>query len=325
MKPRVSIIVPVYNGARFLPGAVRSLLDQSFTDFELIIVNDGSLDNTLEVAKSFSADTRVSILNLPSNRGVSAARNSGIENSSGELVAFFDHDDLALKDMLRIQVGILEAYPEAALVNADVAFIDENGIIFDKFKNMPASRFANPNGKLIVSNQINELFESCYIHSNTVMVRRRALEKVGLFDEALRYAEDYNLWLRMAHYFQVAHIATIVTYYRQHGVQATINKNALLLGKFRALEAYMKACPDYKEKINPSVRRNRMGRVHASLAGHFFWNEQDYRSARRHYLKSWKCGVWNQESLVRFAYCWLPHSIRALVRKGRHRIRGGSS
>ncbi|MDI7260605.1 MAG: glycosyltransferase [Thermodesulfobacteriota bacterium] len=194
MKPKVSIIIPTYNRLPMLKEAVHSVLTQDFEDFELIVVDDGSTDETGEEMKQYGGKVRV--LRQDENRGVSAARNRGLLLARGKYIAFLDSDDLWVKGKLKIQVAFLDENPQYPLCYTDEIWIRRG-------------KKVNPMGKH--GKYSGWIFEKCLplciISPSSAMMRKNLFSKVGLFDEALPVCEDYDFWLRVSARFPVFFIS----------------------------------------------------------------------------------------------------------------------
>jgi glycosyltransferase involved in cell wall biosynthesis len=182
--PRVSVIIPTYNRARIIEEAVDSVLAQDYKDFELIIVDDGSTDNTSEVLAPYGNEA--SIL-FQENKGVSAARNRGIAEASGMLIAFLDSDDLWLPQKLSAQVEFFNQKPEALICQTEEVWV-RNGIRVN-----PGRRHKKPSGMIFEPS-----LKLCLVSPSAVMIRRELLDRTGGFDETLPACEDYDLWLRIS-------------------------------------------------------------------------------------------------------------------------------
>jgi len=187
--PAVSVILPLYNRAASIEQAVRSVLDQSFTDFELIVVDDGSTDGSADIVSGID-DPRLRLIRQPENRGGNAARNRGIEASEGAILAFLDSDDFYLPHKLGFTVAFFEARPE----------ID---VLLDSFiKSYPAAgrpdaAMRNPvldDNRLILEALFNRTLKKA---TPGIAVRRAAALRAGLFDEALRRRQDFDFILRL--------------------------------------------------------------------------------------------------------------------------------
>lgn len=198
MEPRVSVILPTYNRAHLLKRAIRSVVNQTYKDFELIIVNDGSVDSTEEAIKTFD-DKRI-IYIKQSNRGAAAAVNKGIESTRGKFIAFLDDDDEWLPEKLKIQMEIFEKEPsKTGVVYTGKWRID---ITSNKKTYAPYSHILNKEGDIH-----KELFAyPNFVSPVTAIVRKECLEKVGKFDETLPSGNDRDLWIRISRYYHFKYI-----------------------------------------------------------------------------------------------------------------------
>jgi glycosyltransferase involved in cell wall biosynthesis len=187
-EPLVSVVIPAYNSSHFIAATVESVLNQTFSRFEIILVNDGSPDtNELEAAiRPYSSQLRYF---SQENRGPSAARNLGIRNATGRYVAFLDSDDLWLPNHLADQIHHLEGTGSLGLVYANNGQVDEDGYTSNAFDHVPQ------NGPVTLESL---LAERCTVNTSSVVVVRDALLEAGLFDEGMRRCEDFDLWLRLA-------------------------------------------------------------------------------------------------------------------------------
>jgi len=183
-KVQVSIIIPTFNRGYCLAESIRSVLQQSFTDFELIVVDDGSTDDTLDVVRQFSL---VQLLRLEDNRGVSFARNKGMRLARGEFLAFLDSDDLWEKDKLKAQMNWLESQPGCRVVYTDEIWI-RNGV-----KVNPMKKHRKYSGDIF-----RQCLPLCIVSPSSVLLRTEVVSEIGEFDEAMPVCEDYDLWLRIA-------------------------------------------------------------------------------------------------------------------------------
>lgn len=181
----ISVIIPTFNRELKVARAVASVLYQRFTDYEIIVVDDGSDDDTRTSLKQFGK--QITRIVHSENRGVSAARNTGIQNTDAPFIAFLDSDDYWLPGKLETQMDFFSTEPEAVICQTEEIWI-RNG----RFAN-PAKKHRKPTGDLF-----NPSLKLCLISPSAVMVKRTLLEKVGLFDESLPACEDYDLWLRIA-------------------------------------------------------------------------------------------------------------------------------
>jgi glycosyltransferase involved in cell wall biosynthesis len=199
--PLVTVIVASYNGERFLRETLESLFAQDFASFEVVFVDDGSGDRTAEIANSFP----LRYIHQP-NKGLPAARNTGLAEAKGDLIAFLDDDDLLPPNKLRIQSSYLLDHPTTGCVLGRQEWIFEEGIEMPVLKRDPI--YGEPGGIQLV----------------TAMIRRRVLEEVGGFDPSYRYAEDRDLFIRLReHGVEIAVLPEVVLHKRLHGANMTMN------------------------------------------------------------------------------------------------------
>ena len=194
MEPLVSVVIPTCNRAWCLAEAVDSVLAQDFRDFELIVVDDGSADDTPQLLERYGDAIRVL---RRENRGVSAARNAGIAAARGGLIAFLDSDDLWLPGKLSRQVAFFTSHPEAFICQTEELWV-RNGRRVN-----PGKRHRKRSGMIFEPS-----LDLCLVSPSAVMVRRGLFECVGIFDESLPACEDYDLWLRVSCRFPVHLIET---------------------------------------------------------------------------------------------------------------------
>jgi glycosyltransferase involved in cell wall biosynthesis len=187
--PAVSVIIPTYNRGWILPEAIDSVLAQDFVGFELIVVDDGSTDNSREILDSYGRDI---IVLHQENKGVSAARNRGIAESSANLIAFLDSDDLWLRQKLTRQVGFFNTNPDVLICQTEEAWV-RNGVRVN-----PGNRHQKLSGMIFEPS-----LALCLVSPSAVMIRKILFDKVGLFDERLPACEDYDLWLRISSRYPV--------------------------------------------------------------------------------------------------------------------------
>jgi len=192
----------VYNSERFLREAVESILNQTFTDFEFIIVNDGSTDGTQEILESYR-DERIILLNQE-NTGLTKALNIGIAVTKGKYIARQDADDVSKLERLEKQVAFMETNPEVGLLGTRFQCIDHHGHVTRQAELQTENKW--------LQNRLAVINHFCH---GSVMIRRDALDKVGLFREYFKYAQDYDLWLRIAEQYEVSNLPEYLFCYRE--------------------------------------------------------------------------------------------------------------
>jgi len=198
-EPLVSVVMPVYNSEKYLQRAIDSVFNQSYKNYEFIIIDDGSTDGSVEIINEYKNKI---VYVYQENAGASAARNKGIEVSKGELIAFLDSDDLWYPDKLKIQVNVYHRYPEASIIHTEV----------DKQKQFNGYLPTNEQDLLPRIKPFSEVFQHTNLKTPSVMIPRSVLDRVGLFDTSLPTAEDKDLFLRCSYQQQVVYIPAKLAY-----------------------------------------------------------------------------------------------------------------
>lgn len=192
--PLVTVILPTYNRGWIIKKAIDSVLSQDFRDFELIVVDDGSTDNTESILEGYAGDI---IVRRQDNHGVSAARNAGIACASGPLIAFLDSDDLWLPKKLTAQVDFFNSNPEALICQTQELWI-RNGMRVN-----PKKRHQKFSGMIF-----KQSLPLCIVSPSAVMLKKKLLDQTDGFDENLPACEDYDLWLRISCKYPISLIDT---------------------------------------------------------------------------------------------------------------------
>lgn len=219
MDSLVSVIVPTYNYDKFLPMAVSSVIDQTYKNIEIIIVDDCSNDNTAQVVKTFSSNmyNNIRYIRHAKNRGPSATRNTGIDRAKGEYIAFLDADDRWYPKKLEFQLKEFSKNHSLGLVSTGFSLIDVN-------KNIEREYFVNT----FETQQelMHNLLIKNVVCTSSVLAKKICFEKVGNFDESLQACEDWDMWLRIAPYFEIGFVEEplLVIYEHQENVSRGIEK-----------------------------------------------------------------------------------------------------
>jgi len=238
---RVSVVIPAYNAARFLPEAVESVQKQMPPVHEIIIVDDGSTDDTEQVVASRGQDIKYV---RQQNAGPSTARNRGIAMASGSLVAFLDADDVWTVDKIAEQLAVFHANPDVGLVASDMAEIDTGGGIIRPSvlaAHGLLSFFQTLNGAP-VPQAVRRLTEKNFIPTGTVIVKRNLLVELGGFQPDIRYGEDLELWARIAARAPIVCLPRVHMLRRQHGLNATQATAPMLRDLVKVMQHLRVAC-----------------------------------------------------------------------------------
>jgi glycosyltransferase involved in cell wall biosynthesis len=228
----ISVILPVYNGEKTLRETIQSVLNQTFTDFELIIINDGSQDSTLEIISSIH-DSRIKVFSYP-NSGVSASRNRGISHGMGEYITFIDADDLWTPDKLEKQLKVLQENPQAAVAYSWTQCIDELGQFSHRGSNISDS------GDVYAKLLLVDFIES----GSNPLIRKQALIEVSGFDESLTHSEDRDLWLRLAARYHFVAVPFPQVLYRVSAASASANVVKMEAGSLKFVEKAFAQTPE---------------------------------------------------------------------------------
>jgi len=209
-RPTVSVCVPTYNQARYLGPALESVLAQTFADFEIVVSDDASTDQTPDVLAGIR-DPRLRAFRQARNVGIGPNRNTCLAAARGRYVAWLDSDDLYCPDRLATQTAVLDRHPDVGLVHGAAEAIDQDG--------QPLGGWPPPfDGHRIDTGRraLAELIASNYVTTSTVMVRRACYDRVGLYATDVDGSEDWDMWLRIACHYDLAYTATPLARYRQH-------------------------------------------------------------------------------------------------------------
>src|SRR5437867_8012813 len=214
-KPLVSVVIPVYNGEQYLADAIKSVLDQTYRDFEVIVVDDGSTDGSAAVVKRYGETIRYI---HQSNGGVCKSRNTGIAVAQGDYLAFLDQDDLWLPGKLAVQVAYLDSHPEVGAVYCQCEVKGKGWLRSSLY-------YAEP-----VKDDVLGIMSGTCLLMTASMIRKEVLRKIGGFDEALigAGAEDIDLTLRLSQVAQIAYLPQILAIYRVHATNNSMNSERLL-------------------------------------------------------------------------------------------------
>ena len=267
----VSVIIPTYNHARFLNQAIDSVLAQTLLPYDIIVVDDGSTDETASVLLGYGDQIKVI---HQRNQGVAVARNAGVLNACGAYLAFLDADDIWLPQKLEKQFARFQAEPGLGLVNCGMVEITNAGLMMKEYLDgddgWVAEKMLLFNGRSVVVGI-----------GSTSLVPRQVFEEVGGFDPRLSTSADWDLACRIAFHYPVGFVPEILLHYRIHGTNMHTNFQAMEHDMLLAFEkAYQSATPEIRH-----LRRRGYGNLHTVLAGGYFSVGQ-YRQFLPHAIKS---------------------------------------
>ena len=323
-RPKVSVVMSVFNNEKFLKEAIDSILNQTFTDFEFIIVNDGSTDNTRNIIQNYS-DNRIKLLNNISNLGISRAANIGIKAACGIYIARQDADDISMPERLEKEVLFLDHNKNIALVGAYYYMINEKGKILKIIKPLTESEEIKCN--LLNDNQFGQ---------GSVMFRVKCIKEVGYYREEFDLVGDYDLWLRISEIFDLANIPEPLFKWRININSISVRKKvlqdryallAIELAKERRQSGKDKLQSLNKVEIDKFlgelISDTRIQDKRKIAEGYCFWSRilfggKDYKGAFKLIFKSFVSYPLNKETWVLFfkdlAILLFPKSVINVLR-----------
>jgi glycosyltransferase involved in cell wall biosynthesis len=270
-EPKVSVVIATYNRADFLPATVESVLAQRFRDFELIIVDDGSTDETREVIRSFG--DRIHYF-YQKNRGPSAARNLGVRHAKAQWISIQDSDDLCAPNHLATLYGYAKNRPDCGMVIANGAYL--GGPEHNRQTIIPIDK----SQRLVVNGiKLADIFEKSIVRLQAALVSKEAYNLVGGHDESLRICMDLDLSFRLFMRFPIAYLDEVVFFYRKHEGNTGRNEELRLTENIHAIEKLLQAFPDTRQMLGAETIARRLAYRYYRLAKGR-WKRQDGTRAR---------------------------------------------
>lgn len=277
---KVSVIIATYNHAKYLPRAIDSVLEQTYQDFEIIVIDDGSTDNTKAACERYSDKYPNKVKYFyQQNSGPAAARNKGIKKASGEYAAFLDADDLWMKEKLQIQIEFLEKNRDISFVYGKAKVLDESG---NQIGIKPERYQQHDFSKLIL--------DWGHFPMMTVVVRKECFDKVGYFAEDLYIMEDIHLWIRISKFFKIHGLDQFLGSYFKHGSNVTLNRE--LVFKSTAL-VYQKLLDEFKNEV-PVAKMKQKIAANLYQLGRLYLDRKQYIKATRN--------IW--KAILTYPYVW---------------------
>lgn len=309
--PRVSVIIPVRNGKDYLQEALDSVLQQSFTDLELLLIDDGSTDDDYD--RYTLQDDRIRVIHL-TGRGVSHARNTGMAQARGDLLAFLDADDIWFPGKLQAQVSYFDEHPEV-------------GVVFGKFirwNAQPDGQFPPASTLIEDAAQHTEadpersgwlytrLLDGLLVGMNTAVVRRSVYEAVGGFNEAMRQGEDYDFWLKASRVAPMHSLNGAVALYRIHNASAMhrLSNDSHLANLLHAANLRWGLSTLDDQKLTPRAFETRLAGVYFDHAYAHYW-QGNRRIARAAFWQALRRRHRPLRCLVYIALSYLPVHTQA--------------
>jgi glycosyltransferase involved in cell wall biosynthesis len=307
-KPLISVIIPSYNSACFVPQAVQSALAQTYGRVEVIVVDDGSTDDTKE--RLAPLDSRIRYI-FQKNGGPSKARNRGIKEAQGDLIAFLDADDLWLPEKLAKQWAVLQTNSEAALVHTDV---------YQLYAHSSESAYVYLGRERFSGWCYTEFFWGNRIQTSTVMITRRCIEQIGSFDESIQGAstEDLDLWLRIARHYPLTYVNEPLVFYRHHLSNGSLNQRVMTENEYYVLAKALNVNCALNKALDQGRIRQRLFEL-AFQAGYSNVDLDDLPHARRYFQQALSYNPWSAKVWAFWASTFLPIELRKGLRSWKQR------
>lgn len=226
--PKVSVIIGSYNAEKYIEETIRSVLNQTYKDYELIVIDDGSSDNTVKIIEQLLSPPHKLV--AQKNAGEAAARNHGLKIANGEYIAFLDHDDLFHPKKLEKTVDFLDNNSEYGMVYGNYSYIIEPGSN-SIWSNWGFIRGAYKSGDIFIDQFIQNK-----IHIITTLIRRECFNKVGFFDKTMNYASDSDMWIRISADYKIGYIDEVFAYYRLHNTNVSLDRETCLKHRIASMK-----------------------------------------------------------------------------------------
>lgn len=243
-KPTVSVVIPTYNRANLISRAIQSVLNQTYKDFEIIVVDDASKDDTEIVVNNFN-DDRIIYIQHEINKGGGASRNTGIKEAQGDYIGLLDDDDEWLPEKLEKQmIKFQHSSEKVGLIYSGFYFVlEKNDKIMSEV--CPTLR-----GNVYV-----DLLKDCILGSPTPLIKRSCFQKAGFFDEELPGCQDWDMWIRISKYYEFDFVPEILAKHRVHGKQISINLDSKIFARRRLIKKYLSDLSNYPSILSMNLKR----------------------------------------------------------------------
>jgi glycosyltransferase involved in cell wall biosynthesis len=292
-KPLISVVIPTYNSASFLPQSVESVLQQTYDNFEVIIVDDGSTDDTETVLLPYKEKIRYI---KKANSGPSGARNLGIAEARGEFIAFQDADDIWVPEKLQLQMDYLTNHPKIAVLHTDLTQFNHQGEVSFSLKERYGSI---PSGYIF-----EELLVNHAVTLSTIIVRRSCIDEVGAFDESLIGAEDYNFYLRLARKFQFGFLNQALVKKRLHTNNLSDNLDQMCEDEIKNLEKITLMFPDAR------IPKRKLGAHIYTRFGRYYFSQQRFDEAQDCFQKAFRLSPLSVKTWPLWLLAAIPDGLR---------------
>ncbi len=278
----ISIIIPAYNAEKHIKETLLSVLNQTYKDFQIILVDDGSIDNTFQIADS--------ILNPPhriiqkKNGGEASARNVGLKICDSRYICFLDSDDLFTPNKLDIQKKFLDNNSQFGMVYAKHNYIiDGNNL--SKWRNWNFKESNNGSGDIFIKQFIEN--KICII---TTLIRRECFDRAGYFDESIPYASDSDMWIRISANYKIGYIDEVLAYYRLHNTNVSLDRETCLLHRIASMNKNYTQFYD-RVKDNSDIKKSIRDLYYRLIK--LYIKNREFKKAKEYFVDYWKRFIFN--------------------------------
>lgn len=289
---KVSVVIPTYNAAAYIQETLQSILLQDYSDFEIVVVDDHSTDNTKDIITNID-DPRIKYISLNKNHGgPSLPRNIGIKESQGKYIAFFDSDDLMMPGRINKTIDFLEKFPQLGLVFTNAIKFNDNGENYQTsflqdyrgFKSLPSHKISVDKYIFYPDVAYRCLLSENFILTCGVTIAKNIFECVGYFDETLINADDWDMWLRIVRHYPIGFIDMIGFRYRIRDRSISFRGHSLAYNRIKVLNKQLRFGINNKNKkiVKVNIAEN------LYVIGYAFQQQDNMKEARRYYLRSLK-------------------------------------
>jgi glycosyltransferase involved in cell wall biosynthesis len=299
--PLVSVIVPTYNSAKYIEEALNSIFNQTFRDFEIIVVDDGSTDNTRQILEKYAQQIKYV---CQANGGPSSARNTGIRLANGKYIAFLDADDLWFPEKLEKQIALFNHNSKLGMVTTGVWSFDEKGLF---------GYSANKRSKLMHGNIARNIFLHSNIGTPTVMVKKEVFDKIGVFEENIRQSEDDNMWIRIAANYDIELIDEALIKVRNHPSRMTFNRAELIENVQASIDLLRTKYGDRVKNSIESAIPIKTAYLQFTI-GYGLYESGNYNAARKAFAKGASSWIWYWKNPLYLILTFIPKNFTKLLK-----------
>jgi glycosyltransferase involved in cell wall biosynthesis len=320
----VSVVIPSYNHAEFVGTCIDSILTQTYRNLEVIVIDDGSTDDTRERMKEYGDKIRYV---YHDNRGRGATRNRGIELAQGEWIAFVDADDIWRRDKLEKQMAAIEKYPEIDLIVTDCCQFDGDEIVqarfFDKMERIHnAPRKIDGTLQIFTEMLFPLMIRENFIIQSSVLMRKSCFDKGELYDNSLKRCQDRDLWMRLSRHFTFALIDEVLTDQRKHSLTDGAGFAQPIEYRIKMFEKALARMTEWETKYEKELKLE-LARTHYELGYFYYSRENNVAEYRKHLTAAIANGYSSPRIYLQYLSAFIPRSVHLLLKALKSKLAGG--